>query len=198
MRVGSRETLRSCVLARTKGIAFQGTISARTSTLGHCAALRLRRTGALAMTLLWGAGMAGCGISPSALTSDPKSAIAPMSLTMESVPSGAQAQIRGGSSCRTPCELTMRPTGPFVVEFTLRNHEPQSVQVVLAASNPEDISAGIRLDPNPVTVTLTAIPQPPTKVSPPKISAARPAAPESAQSVPPQNTGIVASRWPTQ
>ena len=92
----------------------------------------------------------------------------------------------------------MRPTGPFVVEFTLRNHEPQSVQVVLAASNPEDISAGIRLDPNPVTVTLTAIPQPPTKVSPPKISAARPAAPESAQSVPPQNTGIVASRWPTQ
>ena len=198
MRHGSREALRSCMLACANASPSHSAIFARTSTLGHCPVLRLGRTGAVAMTLLWGAGMAGCGISPSALTSDPKSAIAPMSLTMESVPSGAQAQIHGGSSCRTPCELTVRPTGPFVVEFTLRNHEPQSVQVVLAASNPEDISAGIRLDPNPVTVTLTAIPQPPTKESPPKISAARPAAPESAQSVPPQNTGIVASRWPTQ
>ena len=198
MRVGSREALRSCMIARANASASCSAISTRTSTLGHCASLRLRRTGTVAMILLWGAGVVGCGISPSALTSEPKSAITPMSLTMESVPSGAQAQIRGGSSCRTPCELTLRPTGPFVVEFTLRNHEPQSVQVVLAASNPEDISAGIRLDPNPVSVTLTAIPQPPTKVSPPKISAARPAAPESAQSVPPQNTGIVASRWPTQ
>ena len=197
MRVGSRETLRSCVLARTKGIAFQGTISARTSTLGHCCGPAPTPNRHPCHDIAVGS-WHGCDISPSALTSDPKSAIAPMSLTMESVPSGAQAQIRGGSSCRTPCELTVRPTGPFVVEFTLRNHEPQSVQVVLAASNPEDISAGIRLDPNPVTVTLTAIPQPPTKVSPPKISAARPAAPESAQSVPPQNTGIVASRWPTQ
>ena len=198
MRVGSREALRSCIIARANASASCSAISTRTSTLGHCASLRLRRTGTVAMILLWGAGVVGCGISPSALTSEPKSAITPMSLTMESVPSGAQAQIRGGSSCRTPCELTVRPTGPFVVEFTLRNHEPQSVQVVLAASNPEDISAGIRLDPNPVTVTLTAIPQPPIKVSPPKISAAKPAAPESAQSVPPQNTGIVASRWPTQ
>ena len=167
MRVGSREALRSCMIARANASASCSAISTRTSTLGHCASLRLRRTGTVAMILLWGAGVVGCGISPSALTSEPKSAITPMSLTMESVPSGAQAQIRGGSSCRTPCELTVRPTGPFVVEFTLRNHEPQSVQVVLAASNPEDISAGIRLDPNPVSVTLTAIPQPPTKVSPP-------------------------------
>src|SRR3974390_1221600 len=184
MRVGSRETSRSCGLSRTNVVAFQGTISAWTSAPGHCASLRLRRTGTVAMTLLWGAGTAGCGISPSALTSEPKSAIAPMSLTMQSVPSGAQAQIHGGSGCRTPCELTVRPTGPFVVEFTLGNHEPQSVQVVLAASNPEDISAGILLDPNPVKVSLTAFPQPPTKVSPPKTSAAKPAAPESAKLVP--------------
>src|SRR3974390_934680 len=180
MRVGSRETSRSCGLSRTNVVAFQGTISAWTSTPGHCASLRLRRTGKVAMTLLWGAGTAGCGISPSALTSEPKSAIAPMSLTMESVPSGAQAQIRGGSSCRTPCELTLRPTGPFVVEFTLRNHDPQSVQVVPAASNPEDISAGIRLDPNPVSVTLTAIPHPPPKGSPPKTPPARPPPPARA------------------
>jgi hypothetical protein len=198
MRVGSRQALRSCMIACANANASHSAISARTSTSGPSASLRLRRTGAVAMTLLWGAGMAGCGISPSALTSEPKSAIAPMSLTMQSVPSGAQAQIHGGSSCRTPCELTVRPTGPFVVEFTLSNHEPQSVQVVLAASNPEDISAGIRLDPNPVTVTLTAIAQPRVKVGPPKTSAARPAVPQSAQSVPPENTGIVASRWPTQ
>jgi hypothetical protein len=45
------------------------------------------------------------------------------------------------------------------VEFTLKGYEPQSAEVVLAALNPKDLPAGIRLDPNPLTVELTAMPR---------------------------------------
>jgi hypothetical protein len=121
----------------------------------------VRPLGAIALSLLCGLGAAGCGISEQGLLmSEPNAAISPMSLRVDSVPSGAQAQVRDGSSCRTPCEISVTPMGPFMVDFALKGYEPQSAEVILAADNPEDISAGIRLDPNPLTVTLTAIPRP--------------------------------------
>jgi hypothetical protein len=138
----------------------------------------------------------GCSVASSLVTSDSTPAIAAMSLMVESVPAGAEARIRGGASCRTPCELAITPMGPFMVDFTLRDHEAQFVQVVLAASNPYDISAGIRLEPNPIKVALTAIPHTSAKRSPAASPmTAKTSPPASATTSLPEQTGIVASRW---
>jgi hypothetical protein len=82
-----------------------------------------------------------------------------------------------------------------MVDFTLRDYEVQSVQVVLAASNPDDISEGIRLEPNPVKVALTAVPHPSSKRSPASPMAAKTSPPASATTSLPEQTGIVGSRW---
>jgi len=42
-----------------------------------------------------------------------------MSLVIDTVPSGAEARIRDGASCYTPCELTVSPMGPFMVDLIL-------------------------------------------------------------------------------
>src|SRR5271166_6837998 len=108
--------------------------------------LHLLRVGAIALSLLCGLGAAGCGMfEQGLLLSEPNAVIAPMSLSVDSVPAGAQAQVREGSSCRTPCEHSVTAMGPFMVDFELKGYEPQSAEVILAAANPEDISAGIRL-----------------------------------------------------
>jgi hypothetical protein len=108
---------------------------------------------ALALTCAFCAG--GCGLSESSLL-EHSATIAPMSLVIDTVPSGAEARIRGGASCYTPCELTVSPIGPFTVELSLSNYQSQSVEVVLVPANPRDLSAGVRLDPNPLTVMLSA------------------------------------------
>ena len=161
-----------------------------------------RRTGfrplaasAISVLLPWVLGMGGCSVAPSLLTSESKPATAVMSLMVESVPPGAEARIRDGASCRTPCQLAITPMGPFMVDFTLQDQEAQSVEVVLAASNPDDISAGIRLEPNPVRVALTAIAHPSSKRRPASPMAAKTSPPTSATTSLPEQTGIVGSRW---
>jgi hypothetical protein len=102
--------------------------------------------------------VAMAGRSIPLLATLPSEPITAMSLVVDTVPSGAQARVREGASCITPCELAVTPMGPFMVDFTLKNHEPQSVQVILAALYEADPSGGIRLDPNPLIVPLTANP----------------------------------------
>jgi hypothetical protein len=146
----------------------------------HCS-----RTIAVTVSLvLCGLGAAGCSLAPSILVSQSPPGGAAMSLTVDTVPPGAQARIRDGVSCRTPCELTVTPMGPFMVDFTLKNYEPRSVEVVLAPSDSAEPSAGIRLEPNPLVVTLTATPRP---ISPPgtRPVAKQSAAPIAKQSEPP-------------
>jgi hypothetical protein len=141
---------------------------------------------AIFSSLLCGLGASGCGMDPSVLMASPKGSVAPMLLMVDTVPSGAQAQARNGMSCQTPCELTVTAMGPFMVDFTLKNYEPLSVEVVLAPLNPSDLSAGIRLDPNPLTVELKAIPpaSPPPKQRPvAKQSKPKPAWPETAGAI---------------
>jgi hypothetical protein len=148
--------------------------------------------GAIFSALLCGLGASGQGIDPSTLPSNllaaPNRDIAPILLIVDTIPSGAQAQIRKGMSCQTPCELTVTPMGPFKVDFTLKGYEPQSAEIVLAPLDPSDLSAGVRLDPNPLTVELKRIPRasPPPKQKP----AAKQSAPKSSG---PENAGAI---WP--
>jgi hypothetical protein len=90
-----------------------------------------------------------------------------MSLVIETIPTGAEARIRDGASCYTPCELTVMPMGPLTVELSLQNYQSELVEVVLVPANPHDLSAGVRLDPNPLTVMFrqASRPKPVAKAS---------------------------------
>ena len=91
--------------------------------------------------------LAGC---PLFLMDASKGSVAPMLLVVDTVPSGAQAQVENGMSCQTPCQLTVTPMGTFKVDFTLKNYEPQSVEVVLAPLNPLWISREVSVARVPV------------------------------------------------
>jgi hypothetical protein len=178
---------RSGVLAPAEAQAF---CDARVlvAAIRHPAAL-FRPVGGFWRSLLIAAGLGGCGIAEQQLLMPHLKEVAPVSLMVESVPSGAEARIReDGSSCLTPCELTVRPMGPFIVDFALKDHEPQSAEVILALANPEDDAAGVRLEPNPLTVRLTAIPRPPSRSKPvahkPVKTSTSPEAPKQATTVP--------------
>lgn len=91
------------------------------------------------------------------------------SLAVESDPPGAQASA-GGTSCVTPCRLTVATGAPINVDVALNGYVPQSVPVhVVAADDPRlgsgdsgSSGGGPRLDPNPVYVELErAAPPPP-------------------------------------
>jgi hypothetical protein len=132
---------------------------------GFCASSALF----IALALTCALSAAGCGLSESSLL-EHSATIAPMSLMIETIPSGAEARIRDGASCYTPCELTVSPMGPLTVELSLHNYQSQSVEVVLVPANPRDLSAGVRLDPNPLTIMLrpASRPKPVAKASPSK------------------------------
>jgi|SRR6516164_6166550 hypothetical protein len=95
------------------------------------------------------------------------------------------------------------------VRIALKDHEPQSVEVILALANAEDEAAGVRLNPNPLTVQLKAIPRPPSRPKPvaqkPAKNSTSPEAPKqaatAATSQEPQTQGVTGSTtqdfyWP--
>ena len=113
----------------------------------------------LALALFGAFGSAGCNQDVLSMIGDaPNPAIAPLVL-MESVPPGAEARVADGSNCRTPCELTVRPMGPFTVEFSLKNYTSRSAEVILQSADTSPDPAGIRLDPNPLSVNLEPLPR---------------------------------------
>jgi hypothetical protein len=117
--------------------------------------------------LLCGLGLAGC-LMAARDASEPNSDVVPIALTVQTAPPGAEARTLNAPSCRTPCQLTVRPMGPFTVDLTRDGYEPKTVEVLLAPMDPRDMSAGIRLDPNPLTVALVEIPPPPPPPKPPQ------------------------------
>jgi hypothetical protein len=77
----------------------------------------------------------------------------------ESEPSGAEAKVSNGQSCRTPCALPLPQSGPYTVTFNLNGYQPVSEQLELASMG--DGTSGLR--PNPVLTELTPMPPPPPK-----------------------------------
>jgi hypothetical protein len=95
------------------------------------------------------------------------SAQQPVSLAVESDPPGADARSSTGpASCRTPCQLTVTPSGPFTVSIALNGYLPQTVPVQVGRPDDPRITSeeggqSVRLDPNPIFVELTRAPAPP-------------------------------------
>ena len=90
-----------------------------------------------------------------------------VAVAVESDPPGAEARVAGGGQgCRTPCTLSVTPTGPFAISVALNGYVAQSVPVRLV--QPEEPRLGsdetgagaLRVDPNPVYVELERAPTP--------------------------------------
>jgi hypothetical protein len=69
-------------------------------------------------------------------------------LRIESKPPGAEAKTASGQTCRTPCELSVQPSGEASVTLALNGYQPQTVSV-----RPDGSSHGA-LAPNPIFVEL--------------------------------------------
>jgi hypothetical protein len=109
--------------------------------------------------------LAGIALSGCASFSIPGSDIfsstpAPVTIQLESMPSGAEARTSSGPSCRTPCSLSV-PAEPMTVTFTMDKYQPQAVSLQPTkrpAANPNpDVQFETYvtdLEPNPVFAQL--------------------------------------------
>lgn len=132
-------------------------------------------------------GLAGCGSLSvpglDSLTPTPPS----MTLSLESLPAGAEARTSLGPSCRTPCSVSVPRTENFSVTFTLDRYLPQTVPVRLleptfAGADTEGASVPeATFDPNPVYAELQLAPPPKRSKAAPKRRSAPPAATPAAQ-----------------
>lgn len=140
--------------------------------------------------------LAGIALSGCASFSIPgsdffSSAPSPVTIQLESMPSGAEARTSSGPSCRTPCSLSV-PAEPMTVTFTMDKYQPQTVSLQptkRAATNPNpDVQFETYvtdLEPNPVFAQLEPTAPPkrakrPAKRPPAKRPPAAAAAPASA------------------
>jgi len=115
-----------------------------------------------------------------------KSAPQAETLVIESEPPGAEAKTSLGQSCRTPCQLPVRPGSEFSVTLALSGYQSQTVSVGPEA---DGASAAPQLAPNPIHVTLQAVVPPKKPVltkKKPVAAAARPTASQPVTSAAPR------------
>jgi hypothetical protein len=111
-----------------------------------------------------------------------------VTLTLNSAPSGAEARLSMGATCRTPCMQPVSSAGDFTVTYALDGYVSQTIPVrfiPVVKSALIDLTAPT-LDPNPVFVTLEPAPPPKSppipvkrrqRQQPPPTAPATPAAP---------------------
>jgi hypothetical protein len=151
----------------------------------------MRRVFFLALGML---PLAACSSTGDLFKSEPPT----VDLRLESEPPGAEAQVPGAGSCRTPCVLKKALVDDFSVTFTLAGYEPQPVNVHVAPAEGMFSDPTTRVDPNPVFAQLQ--PEPKKKPAPAKkkrkpraaaaVPAAQPAAEQPAMTPPPSGGGF--------
>lgn len=123
--------------------------------------------------------IAACGIALAACSSSGdvmKTATPTIPLQFESEPPGAEVKTSSGQTCKTPCALAV-PAADFMVTYSLKGFEPQSVPVkLIPPEDPRgqmgDLETNIggeppRFAPNPVYAELEkAKPKPPARKKP--------------------------------
>ena len=81
-------------------------------------------------------------------------------VTVHSNPTGAEARASNGSTCRTPCALSMPANQGFTVTYTLEGYLPETVEVK-SISAPKSAIIDMtppRFEPNPVWAELKPAP----------------------------------------
>lgn len=150
-----------------------------------------------------GLSLAGCSsVSMDAFKPTPKM----VSVPVDSVPPGADAASSLGSSCKTPCSISVPESAEsFNVTFTLAKHQPQTVPVQVTHVPGDFTSPAVTtFDPNPVVAELQPAEPPkkqrrkPRKPPAPKPAAAAPAAAGSAFPAPAPTAPAPAAPAPTR
>ena len=95
----------------------------------------------------------------------------------ESDPPGAEAKTSNGQTCKTPCALALPTAGQLTVTFTLNGYQPDTETLDVV----QNTGSAPTLQPNPVSVELTAAPPPakPGKKPAKRPAAKKPAAPKT-------------------
>lgn len=110
-----------------------------------------------------GMGLAGCAsFSLDSFKSTPPT----VQVSLESVPSGAEAKTSSGQTCKTPCTVNVPASeAGFSVTFTLNKYQPATVPVQVI-NNPGDLTtpASTVIDPNPVVAELKPAGPPPKQI----------------------------------
>ncbi len=128
-------------------VVFRHTLGPRTgNVMLRCVAAAILAIGVM------GVALAGCSDSSSSSLLLPPTEF----LQFETVPPGADVQTAGGQTCRTPCSLAM-PLAAQSVSVAMNGYTPQTVALGLRQDN---MFSPVVLAPNPVTVTLQAVPKP--------------------------------------
>ena len=70
-------------------------------------------------------------------------------MRIKSDPPGAEAKVASGTSCRTPCELTVQPGSDTSITLTLAGYQPHTVSL-----RSDGGESGNKLTPNPVYAEL--------------------------------------------
>lgn len=106
----------------------------------------------------------------------------PITLNLESDPSGAEVALSTGGTCQTPCALPVAATVDVTATFTLANHQPRTLTAKAVPAEKNFVgmeSSPARFEPNPLYAELQ--PEPPKRKQRPAIkrpqTTARPSTP---------------------
>ncbi len=131
--------------------------------------------------------LAACSSTPSWMSLDSlKPEPLTDSITFESSPPGAQARTSSGQTCTTPCSLALPVNAPLSVTFSLNGYTPETEQIELVAMG----DGTSRLQPNPISVELTAAAPAPAKKP---VAKKKPAAKKPSASAKPAAQAAVAA-----
>jgi hypothetical protein len=164
----------------------------------------------VAVVVMGGLLLAGCG-SLESLPGLGGGAPTPITLKLESDPSGADVTLSTGGTCRTPCALPVAAAADVTASFTLANYLPRTLTAKAVAAEKNFVgmeSAPARFEPNPLHAELQ--PEPPKRkrrpapkrpraAAKPAPAAAAPAAAASSAPAPAPSSPSVApaAPWPT-
>jgi len=109
---------------------------------------------------------------------------------LNSNPQGANATASLGSGCRTPCSIELATDGPFTVTFTHKGFVPSTIPVEIESPGGSDP----KLVPNPIFVTLQALPALEARTKPARSTARHDAPSRDANQETPRD-GLISRSW---
>lgn len=136
----------------------------------------------------------------------------PITLNLESDPSGAEVTLSTGGTCRTPCALPVAASTDVTATFTLANHQPRTLTAKAVPAEKNFVgmeSSPAKFEPNPLYAELQ--PEPPKQKrrptakrpqttarpsAPPPPAAPAPAASSTPAPTPPSPSVAPAAPWP--
>jgi hypothetical protein len=130
--------------------------------------------------------------SSSAIPAASERKLVSATIHLNSNPQGANATASLGSGCRTPCSIELATDGPFTVTFTHKGFVPSTIPVQIEPAQPG--GSDPKLVPDPILVTLQALPAPEARTKPARSAASHGAPSRDANQETPRD-GLISRSW---